>query len=369
MDETGILEGLGSNGLVLGSSKKKIQLKKRLGSRCWTTIVECVSATGQALMPLVLFKGKDLQHQWFPEKLAYLDQWRFAATDKGWTSDAIALKWLKEVFIPGTKASKTNKRLLIVDGHGSHTTDDFMYECFDNGIFLLFLPAHASYVLQPLDVSCFSPIKAAYRRAIEAIAFLAGSNDTTPIGKATFLQCYYKARTEGLTERNIKGGWKGSGLWPVNIAKPLMSRLLLQTDPPAVPEAEALKRQLEEESDPFRTPYRSYDVKVLIAKVYAPGQVDRAARRLFWKIGRGLDAQNTTLAEAQAKIAQLEYQVYRLKPLKKQKVAQDPNERFAQIEQIVETRARLQRVLDPAPIAALTSSYEFESLCFEWQLE
>ncbi|KAM4054341.1 Tc5 transposase DNA-binding domain-containing protein [Hirsutella rhossiliensis] len=46
MDETGILEGLGCNGLVLGSSEKKEAIKKRLRSRYWTIIVECVSATG-----------------------------------------------------------------------------------------------------------------------------------------------------------------------------------------------------------------------------------------------------------------------------------------------------------------------------------
>ena len=161
MDETGILEGLGCNGLVLGSSEKTATLKKRLGSRCWTTIVECVSATGQALMPLVIFKGQDLQQQWFPDQLDFLDHWYFESSPKGWTSDSIALEWLKQVFIPQTAPQKTSPRLLIMDGHGSHQTDDFMYECFKNGIYLLFLPSHASHVLQPLDVSCFSPVKAA----------------------------------------------------------------------------------------------------------------------------------------------------------------------------------------------------------------
>ena len=61
MDETGILEGLGCNGLVLGSSEKTEILEKRLGSHCWTTIVEYVLATGHALIPLVIFKDQDLQ--------------------------------------------------------------------------------------------------------------------------------------------------------------------------------------------------------------------------------------------------------------------------------------------------------------------
>ena len=54
MDEIGILEGMGSNSLVLGSSECRSILKKQPGSRAWTSIIECISATGKALPPLVI---------------------------------------------------------------------------------------------------------------------------------------------------------------------------------------------------------------------------------------------------------------------------------------------------------------------------
>ncbi|KAK1245194.1 hypothetical protein MKX08_004823 [Trichoderma sp. CBMAI-0020] len=63
MDETGILEGRGSNGLVLGHAGKKAVMIRQLSSRYWTTICECISALGQALTPLVIFKGKTIQQQ------------------------------------------------------------------------------------------------------------------------------------------------------------------------------------------------------------------------------------------------------------------------------------------------------------------
>lgn len=66
MDETGILEGQGSNGLVLGSAEAWNLRKKQPGSRAWTTLIECVSATGSAVPPLVIYKGKSVQQQWFP---------------------------------------------------------------------------------------------------------------------------------------------------------------------------------------------------------------------------------------------------------------------------------------------------------------
>ena len=148
MDETGIMEGLGINGLCVRSSDIKVALLKYPESRIWTTIIECISATGQHLPPLVIFKGKDVQQQWFSDDNKDLDtlkDWTFTTSENGWTSNDITIEWLTSVFIPLTKIIR--KRLLIIDGHGSHETDDFMWQCYDNGIYLLFLPPHASHVL------------------------------------------------------------------------------------------------------------------------------------------------------------------------------------------------------------------------------
>jgi 4-hydroxybenzoate polyprenyltransferase len=199
MDETGILEGRGSNGLVLGHAEKKAIMRKQPGSRCWTSIVECISATGRVLPPLVIFKGLTVQQQWFPEEIEFLADWAFKASKKGWTSDEIAIWWLQEIFIPQTQPSPPSKRLLIVDGHGSHCTDDFLYECFKNDIYLLCLPPHSSHVLQPLDIAVFSPVKTYYRQALSEFE---DCNDSSPAGKRIFLECYHKARKLGLTSKN-----------------------------------------------------------------------------------------------------------------------------------------------------------------------
>jgi 4-hydroxybenzoate polyprenyltransferase len=142
MDETGLMEGQGDNGLVVGASQEKTTLKKQPGSRSWTTIIECISATGGALVPLVIFKGRSVQQQWFSKDLGFLNRWHLTASEKGWTDDSIALEWLRKVFIPQTAPPTATrpqaKRLLIVDGHGSHETIDFLYECFQNDIYKRF---------------------------------------------------------------------------------------------------------------------------------------------------------------------------------------------------------------------------------------
>ncbi|CAG9953996.1 unnamed protein product [Clonostachys rosea f. rosea IK726] len=58
MDEAGIMEGIGDNGLVLGSSRKHWAAQIQPGSRYWTSIIECISATGRHLILLLFSKGK-----------------------------------------------------------------------------------------------------------------------------------------------------------------------------------------------------------------------------------------------------------------------------------------------------------------------
>jgi hypothetical protein len=63
MDESGIMEGQGSNGLVLGSKETKEIQRRGPGSRTWTSCIEYILATGKRLPPLVIFKGKSVQAQ------------------------------------------------------------------------------------------------------------------------------------------------------------------------------------------------------------------------------------------------------------------------------------------------------------------
>ena len=48
------------------------------------------------------------------------------------------------------------------------------------------------------------------------------------MGKMAMIQCVRQARRDALITKNIKAGWKATGLWPVNMAKPLMSPLLME---------------------------------------------------------------------------------------------------------------------------------------------
>ncbi len=133
-DEMGLMEGVGDNGVVLGDALKKLSFNKDAGKRTWTTVVEAISAGGRVFPPLPIFPSKDVQQQWFSnrDEEDFID-WTFTTSPNGWTSHEIALKWLKEVFIPFSKPSNPDQwRLLVLDGHSSHITEEFMWNCCQN---------------------------------------------------------------------------------------------------------------------------------------------------------------------------------------------------------------------------------------------
>jgi hypothetical protein len=61
MDEAGIMEGFGVNGLVIGHANRRFVQRKQPGSRNWTSFIECISATGNKTTSLVIYKGKSVQ--------------------------------------------------------------------------------------------------------------------------------------------------------------------------------------------------------------------------------------------------------------------------------------------------------------------
>jgi hypothetical protein len=99
------------------------------GNRDWVSIIECILMEGSLLDPMVIFKGiqpiDDLPND--------LPSWQYAFSYNGWSNKQLALSWLTKVFIPNTKPSTEGAAcLLILDGHKTYQSDEFLFECLQN---------------------------------------------------------------------------------------------------------------------------------------------------------------------------------------------------------------------------------------------
>ena len=117
------------------------------------------------------------------------------------------------MFDRGTKAkARSSYRLLIVDGHESHLTMDFIEYCDQNKILLAVYPPHSTQTLQPLDVVMFKPLSVAYSN--EVSAFMERSQGLTSMSKRDFFPLFYRAWQISFKETTILTAFEAIGLSP-----------------------------------------------------------------------------------------------------------------------------------------------------------
>ena len=98
------------------------------------------------------------------------------------------------------------------------------------------MPAHSSYILQPLDVGCFSPLKTVYGRQVEGLMRL-GVNH---ISKEEFLTAYLEVHKATFTTSNIRAGFAATRLVLYEPERVLSNLNLVIRTPSLVPSAESV---------------------------------------------------------------------------------------------------------------------------------
>src|SRR5450432_4940930 len=168
---------------------------------------------------------------WYTEDLP-LD-WTIGVSANGWTDDKLGLIWLQNVFEKHTAPrTKGVYRLLILDGHGSHGTPEFDLFAKEHSIITLCMLPHSSHLLQPLDVGCFAVLKQLYRQQVEGLI----QNGVNHIDKQDFLESYYNAHKETMSQSNILVSFATTRVLPYNpdrVLAKLNNQLRTPTLPPA----------------------------------------------------------------------------------------------------------------------------------------
>lgn len=131
----------------------------------------------------------------------------------GWTDGSIALDWLRKVFHPETEAKAGGRtRVLILDGHSSHYTLEFLQFAIGHNIVILGYPPHCTHVLQGLDVVSFAIVKLNWQDTVDLFLnmhFRGLTKEDFPyIWGGVFLVLF--------TEESNKKAFEVTGVWPTN---------------------------------------------------------------------------------------------------------------------------------------------------------
>ncbi|EAQ88366.1 hypothetical protein CHGG_04985 [Chaetomium globosum CBS 148.51] len=231
-DEIGFQMGVASTSkVVTRSDRRNRPVVIQPGNREWTTVIECINATGWSVDPMIIFEGKVHISSWY-DSSALPKTWRIGVSDNGWTTDELTFAWLREVFEPQTRNRTVDRyRLLILDGHGSHSTPAFEKFCTEHRILTECMPSHSSHYLQPLDVSCFAVLKRTYGDLVKAKIALGVHH----IDKPRFLELFLEARKKTFNTKNIASGFRAAGLLPFDptqVLCRLQTRIRTLSPPP-----------------------------------------------------------------------------------------------------------------------------------------
>ena len=143
------------------------------GSKEHITVNYSVSAALTALPPMVIYK------QSFPSspyKAEGIPGALYAKSTNGYMDEELFFNWFSRLFVPRT--NHLGKRILFIDGHGSHISVRIIDFARANNVTLFCLPPHTTYLLQPLDVAVFSPLKKHFSNITDFIQIIsASSND------------------------------------------------------------------------------------------------------------------------------------------------------------------------------------------------
>ncbi|KAJ0124110.1 Uncharacterized protein HZ326_31474, partial [Fusarium oxysporum f. sp. albedinis] len=221
-DETGFMMGMISSGMVVtGSERLGRPRSVQPGNREWITVIQAINAEGWAIAPFIIGAGQNHLANWHEEPTLPCD-WVIAMSQNGWTNTELVGSY----------------RLLILDGHESHHSVEFERYCEANKIITLCMPAHSSHLLQPLDIGCFGPLKKAYGREIEDLI----RRSVHHISKTEFFPAFAAAFQATMTEKNIRGAFRGAGLVPFD-PESVISKLDVQLRTPTPPVEEASQAQ------------------------------------------------------------------------------------------------------------------------------
>ena len=104
--------------------------------------------------------------------------------------------------------------LLLLDGHSSHYNLTTLKMAAKEKVIIFCLPPHTTHLAQPLDVSCFSSLKAAWHEECHMYSI---HNPGKKITRFQFSVLFSNAWFKAMTPSNITSGFRVCGVCPLNV--------------------------------------------------------------------------------------------------------------------------------------------------------
>jgi hypothetical protein len=214
-DESGVQAGRSGGATVLAKMGSRSMHSIEADQKEHLSVLSCINAEGGSIPNFYILKGTYFLKDYVKrcEENAVM-----AMQPNAWMTKWLFESWISH-FIGSLKKGPgidlNNRHLLILDGHNSHVTLEVVTLAMNSGLDIVSLPSHTSHALQPLDVSCFKPFKAAFRQIKDSWTLV---NKGRKVEKQDLCEWTSQALQKALSSKNIKYGFRKTGIWPYNAA-------------------------------------------------------------------------------------------------------------------------------------------------------
>ena len=173
------------------------------------TFVGIINAVGQSIPPVFIIPRRRWTNTFMRNTTFGCN---FILHPNGWMNGECFVKTLQHLH-EKSGSSVDNKILLIMDNAECHMNIHVVEFAIRHGIVIVTLPPHTTDKLQPLDVSVFGPFKTFLRALLNNFALMHPNQHIT-VHQLPEFAC--EAWIKASTPSNILGGFKSTGIWPIN---------------------------------------------------------------------------------------------------------------------------------------------------------
>ena len=214
LDEPSRIYNCDETGLPLNPTCHKVVVKKGScnpnyitgNTKMQITVLACTNAAGVAIPPLVVLNKKSMNTQIAKGEVPGT---KYGLSPNGWINHELFTSWLTDHFL--LYANRERPVLLLLDGHSSHYSPPTVTLAAENGVILFTLPPNTTHLTQPLDRTCFGPLKTAWREACHKFRC---ANPTRAITIYDFNMLFATAWYKAMSMPNIIAGYKATGIYP-----------------------------------------------------------------------------------------------------------------------------------------------------------
>ncbi|XP_063218613.1 uncharacterized protein LOC134528877 [Bacillus rossius redtenbacheri] len=219
-DETGINDDPRKKKVIFSRKSKHPQLVVN-SSKVNYSVMFCGTANGEVLPPYVVYKGTQPLVTWTQGGPPGT---RYAASKSGWFEQATFENWFDTVLYPELK-KKDGQKVIICDNLTSHISLYVLRQCDKVKTKFICLPPNSTHILQPFDVSFFSPLKSHWRKLLHSWKQTKEGKKYTTVTKQAFPELLHellKANAPKASD-NVRAGFRKTGIYPTDRRQPIGS--------------------------------------------------------------------------------------------------------------------------------------------------